>query len=196
MTCLPTLVSGISLKEKYPASCRYVPGYEYWIYSCLFLTSRSSSSTPATRIQTIITYATHIQLLLPYAIFLYQFGCFVQLEGLRKRHEGLVHVSHLRREGRVSDVSEVVSKGQRVKIKVLSITGTRMSLSIKDVNQETGEDLNPKKLLEGGDGDDDERNPDRPNVRYAVNRDRLKTAALVVGMWFIGPIVVKLHLIS
>ena len=171
MTCLPTLVSGISSKEKYPASCRYV-SYKYWIYSGLFLTSRSSSSTPATRIQTIITHATHIQLLFLNAIFLYQFGCFVQLEGLRKRHEGLVHVSHLRREGRVSDVSEVVSKGQRVKIKVLSITGTRMSLSIKDVNQETGEDLNPKKLLEGGDGDDDERNPDRPNVRYAVNRDR------------------------
>ncbi len=52
-----------------------------------------------------------------------------------------------------------------MKVKVLSITGTRMSLSIKDVNQDTGEDLNPKKLLEGGDGDDDERNPDRPNVR-------------------------------
>ena len=106
-------------------------------------------------------------------------------------------MSHLRREGRVSDVSEVVSKGQRVKIKVLSITGTRMSLSIKDVNQETGEDLNPKKLLEGGDGDDDERNPDRPNVRYAVNRDRLKTAALVVGMrskCWPGPIVVDLNL--
>jgi len=98
-----------------------------------------------------------------------QFGCFVQLEGLRKRHEGLVHVSHLRREGRVSDVSEVVQKGQKVMVKVLSITGTRMSLSIKDVNQETGEDMNPKKLLEGGDGDDDERNPDRPNVRPLVD---------------------------
>lgn len=35
----------------------------------------------------------------------------MQLEGLRKRHEGLVHVSHLRREGRVSDVSEVIQKG-------------------------------------------------------------------------------------
>ena len=37
----------------------------------------------------------------------------------------------LRREGRVSNVSDVVSKGQKVKVKVLSITGTKVSLSMK-----------------------------------------------------------------
>ena len=60
-----------------------------------------------------------------------QFGCFVQLEGVRGRHEGLVHISQLRREGRVKEVGEVVKRGQRVKIKVLSITGSKMSLSMK-----------------------------------------------------------------
>ena len=60
-----------------------------------------------------------------------QFGCFVQLEGVRGRHEGLVHLSQLRQEGRVRDVSDVVKRGQRVKVKVLSITGAKMSLSIK-----------------------------------------------------------------
>ena len=60
-----------------------------------------------------------------------QFGCFVQLEGVRGRHEGLVHISQLRQEGRVKDVSDVVKRGQRVKIKVLSITGAKMSLSMK-----------------------------------------------------------------
>ncbi|XP_074140946.1 ATP-dependent RNA helicase DHX8-like [Sminthopsis crassicaudata] len=69
-----------------------------------------------------------------------QFGCFVQLEGLRKRWEGLVHISELRREGRVANVTDVVSKGQRVKVKVLSFTGTKTSLSMKNVDQDTGEE--------------------------------------------------------
>uniref|UniRef100_A0A8C2EJN1 ATP-dependent RNA helicase DHX8 n=1 Tax=Cyprinus carpio TaxID=7962 RepID=A0A8C2EJN1_CYPCA len=94
-----------------------------------------------------------------------QFGCFVQLEGLRKRWEGLVHISELRREGRVANVADVVSKGQRVKIKVLSFTGSKTSLSMKDVDQDTGEDLNPNRRRNvGGDGQEESamRNPDRP----------------------------------
>ncbi len=59
------------------------------------------------------------------------FGCFVQLEGVRGRHEGLVHVSQLRREGRVKEVTEVVTRGQRVKVKVLSISGGKIGLSMK-----------------------------------------------------------------
>lgn len=94
------------------------------------------------------------------------FGCFVQLEGLRKRWEGLVHISQLRREGRVTNVSDVVARGHKVKVKVLSFTGQKVSLSMKDVNQDTGEDLNPtsNNLLLGKDRDEEQahRNPDRP----------------------------------
>lgn len=71
------------------------------------------------------------------------FGCFVQIEGLRRRWEGLVHISQLRREGRVTNVQEVVQRGQKVRVKVLSVAGQKVSLSIKDVDQDTGEDLNP-----------------------------------------------------
>uniref|UniRef100_UPI00358F02B1 ATP-dependent RNA helicase DHX8 isoform X2 n=1 Tax=Myxine glutinosa TaxID=7769 RepID=UPI00358F02B1 len=95
-----------------------------------------------------------------------QFGCFVQLEGLRKRWEGLVHISEIRREGRVASVADIVSKGQRVKIKVLSFTGTKTSLSMKDVEQETGEDLNPtrrRNVLPDLPADIAARNPDRPS---------------------------------
>jgi len=53
--------------------------------------------------------------------------CFID----RKRWEGLVHISELRREGRVANVADVVSKGQRVKVKVLSFTGSKTSLSMK-----------------------------------------------------------------
>ncbi|KAM9335987.1 ATP-dependent RNA helicase DHX8-like isoform 1-T1 [Symphorus nematophorus] len=94
-----------------------------------------------------------------------QFGCFVQLEGLRKRWEGLVHISELRKEGRIANVADVVTKGQKVKVKVLSFTGTKASLSMKDVDQDTGEDLNPNRrrnLDTGGGGDEALRNPDRP----------------------------------
>ena len=51
--------------------------------------------------------------------------------GVRGQHEGLVHISQLRKEGRVKDVSDVVRRGQRVKVKVLGITGSKMSLSMK-----------------------------------------------------------------
>ncbi|XP_052248840.1 LOW QUALITY PROTEIN: ATP-dependent RNA helicase DHX8-like [Dreissena polymorpha] len=97
-----------------------------------------------------------------------QFGCFVAVEGVRKKSEGLVHVSQLRREGRVSAVSDVVQKGQSVKVKVLSYTGNKMSLSMKDVDQGTGRDLNPKQTSEitGGEKDivNELRNPDRPSA--------------------------------
>ncbi|KAL5007243.1 hypothetical protein ScPMuIL_016049 [Solemya velum] len=100
---------------------------------------------------------------------LMQFGCFVQMEGMKKRWEGLVHISQLRREGRVINVSDVVQRGQRVKVKVLSFTGNKTSLSIKDVDQATGEDLNPSKTKQivGGEIKADEvgaRNPDRPST--------------------------------
>lgn len=88
------------------------------------------------------------------------FGCFVQLFGLRKKWEGLVHISQLRSEGRVSDVNDVVSRGSNVKVKVVSVTGQKVSLSMKEVDQLTGTDLNP--LSHKPDDDMTARNPDRP----------------------------------
>lgn len=90
------------------------------------------------------------------------FGCFVQLLGVKKRWEGLVHISQLRAEGRVDDVTEVVSRGQMVKVKVVSIAGQKVSLSMKEVDQETGADLNPASHSHLNDEARD-RNPDRPS---------------------------------
>uniref|UniRef100_A0AC11EVH3 DEAH-box helicase 8 n=1 Tax=Ovis aries TaxID=9940 RepID=A0AC11EVH3_SHEEP len=110
-----------------------------------------------------------------------QFGCFVQLEGLRKRWEGLVHISELRREGRVANVADVVSKGQRVKVKVLSFTGTKTSLSMKDVDQETGEDLNPNRrrnLVGETNEETSMRNPDRPTHLSLVSAPEVEDDSL------------------
>ncbi|KAH1003080.1 hypothetical protein HUJ05_011024 [Dendroctonus ponderosae] len=89
------------------------------------------------------------------------FGCFVQLEGLRRRWEGLVHISQLRAEGRVTQVSEIVARGSRVKVKVLSVAGQKVSLSMKDVDQVSGRDLNPLSHAPQ-EREDKDRNPDRP----------------------------------
>ncbi|XP_038215388.1 ATP-dependent RNA helicase DHX8 [Zerene cesonia] len=89
------------------------------------------------------------------------FGCFVQMEGLKKRWEGLVHISQLRAEGRVTNVSDIVSRGDKVKVKVLSVTGQKVSLTMKDVCQDTGKDLNPTSHAHL-EAEREGRNPDRP----------------------------------
>lgn len=82
------------------------------------------------------------------------FGCFVTLHGTRQRVDGLVHISCLRTGTiRVGHPSEVVERNQKVKVKVLQITGTRISLSIKDVDQVSGRDLNSESNF-------NDRNPD------------------------------------
>lgn len=89
--------------------------------------------------------------------------------------EGLVHISNLREKGRVTAVTDVVERHKAVKVKVISIAGSKISLSMKDVDQETGEDLNPqntKRLIQtsleeaeqqGSNNSMASRNPDRPD---------------------------------
>ena len=103
------------------------------------------------------------------------FGAFVALEGFRRKVEGLVHISQLRREGRVGSVEEVVSRNQIVKVKILSMTTGKISLSMKEVDQETGEDLNPSTAsteVDSMGGKEDYlnlKNPDRPGFATGGN---------------------------
>ncbi|KAF8385626.1 mog-5 [Pristionchus pacificus] len=71
------------------------------------------------------------------------FGAFIQLEGFRSKVEGLCHISQLRNE-RVNAVADVLSRSQKVKVKVTKMEGGKMSLSMKEVDQDTGKDLAPK----------------------------------------------------
>ena len=76
------------------------------------------------------------------------FGCFVELQvGRGKRREGLVHVAQVQ-QGMVRDLKQVVKRGQQVKVKVISITGSKMALSMKEVDQNTGVDLLPERSKE------------------------------------------------
>ena len=66
------------------------------------------------------------------------FGAFVNFMGAK---DGLVHISELRNE-RVETVSDVISEGDEVKVKLIGMDNRgKLKLSMKRVNQETGEDL-------------------------------------------------------
>ena len=69
------------------------------------------------------------------------FGAFVNFFGAK---DGLVHVSQISNE-RVGKVSDVLSEGQLVKVKLLGFDDRgKTRLSMKVVDQETGEDLSAK----------------------------------------------------
>ena len=78
------------------------------------------------------------------------FGAFVNLQGIKGKVDGLVHVSAMQEGARVNHPSDLVSRSQAVKVKVMSIQGTRIGLSMKEVDQVTGRDLMPQKRIASG----------------------------------------------
>jgi polyribonucleotide nucleotidyltransferase len=73
------------------------------------------------------------------------FGAFVNFFGAK---DGLVHVSQISNE-RVGKVSDVLTEGQSVKVKLLGFDDRgKTRLSMKVVDQETGEDLSKKEAKE------------------------------------------------
>jgi len=81
------------------------------------------------------------------------FGAFVNFMGGK---DGLVHISEIKNE-RVAKVSDVLTEGQEVKVKVLEIDNRgKVRLSMRVVDQETGEELEdtrpPREPREGGEG--------------------------------------------
>jgi polyribonucleotide nucleotidyltransferase len=74
------------------------------------------------------------------------FGAFVNFFGAR---DGLVHISQLAQR-RVQKTSDVVKEGDTVKVKLLGFDDRgKTRLSMKVVDQETGEDLEAKQKAEG-----------------------------------------------
>lgn len=91
------------------------------------------------------------------------FGCFVELSGIHPRREGLVHIAQVQ-QGMVRDLKAVVKRGQAVKVKIISMTGSKVALSMKEVDQITGADLLPERSKEAMNKlAADMRNPSRPD---------------------------------
>ncbi|CAZ80890.1 unnamed protein product [Tuber melanosporum] len=59
------------------------------------------------------------------------FGVFVSLQNVKGKVDGLVHISAIRLD-RVNHPADLLSRGQSVKVKVVSVQGTRIGLSMKD----------------------------------------------------------------
>ncbi|KAI9765663.1 MAG: DEAH-box ATP-dependent RNA helicase prp22 [Geoglossum simile] len=78
------------------------------------------------------------------------FGTFVNLLGVRGKVDGLVHISAMQDGAKVNHPSDLVERNQSVKVKVVSIQGTRIGLSMKEVDQVTGRDLVPQKRIASG----------------------------------------------
>ncbi len=92
------------------------------------------------------------------------FGCFVNFLGSR---DGLVHISELA-QGRTAQVTDVVNEGDEVYVKCLGIDERgKVRLSMRVVDQETGEDLGdlPKERSDRGDRGERGDRGDRGNRR-------------------------------
>jgi polyribonucleotide nucleotidyltransferase len=77
-----------------------------------------------------------------------EFGAFVNFFGSK---DGLVHISQLA-ANRVQKTSDVVKEGDKVKVKLLGFDDRgKTRLSMKVVDQQTGEDLEAKD--KGGEGE-------------------------------------------
>ena len=91
-----------------------------------------------------------------------EFGAFVNFFGAK---DGLVHISELAAQ-RVAKVTDVVSEGQKVKVKFLGQDDRgKIRLSMKVVDQETGEDLTEKLKAERAERGEPEREERAPRER-------------------------------
>jgi len=76
-----------------------------------------------------------------------EFGAFVNFLGSR---DGLVHISELA-QGRVNKTADIVNVGDSVKVKVLGFDDRgKVKLSMRVVDQATGEDISDKVGSKGG----------------------------------------------
>ncbi|PXA89553.1 polyribonucleotide nucleotidyltransferase [Nostoc sp. 3335mG] len=103
---------------------------------------------------------------------LVDFGAFVNFMGGK---DGLVHVSEIKNE-RVEKVSDALSEGQEVKVKVLEIDPRgKVRLSMRVVDQETGEELEdtrPAREPREPRGDRGDRSDRRRDGGRGGDRDR------------------------
>jgi len=76
---------------------------------------------------------------------LLEFGALVALAGVHPPVQGMVHVTYIRPGAPPSKPRDALSTGQQVWVKVISIAGQRVGLSMKDCDQRSGRDLVPSR---------------------------------------------------
>ncbi|HEY7576617.1 MAG TPA: polyribonucleotide nucleotidyltransferase [Acetobacteraceae bacterium] len=103
-----------------------------------------------------------------------EFGAFVNFLGSR---DGLVHISELQ-QGRVGRTTDVVNVGDQVKVKVIGFDERgKVKLSMRVVDQATGEDITEKVGAKPGRGD----GRDRPGHRERREQPPVETVPAEVA---------------
>jgi polyribonucleotide nucleotidyltransferase len=99
-----------------------------------------------------------------------EFGAFVNFFGAR---DGLVHISQLTSKGRPATPNEVVKEGQEVYVKLLGFDDRgKVRLSMKVVDQATGQEIPPEAQPDGDDAGGGELRPERRERRERGDGDR------------------------
>ncbi|KAK5047016.1 hypothetical protein LTR84_006958 [Exophiala bonariae] len=78
------------------------------------------------------------------------FGAFANLDHVKGSPSGLIHVSAIQEGARVNHPSDLLSRGQQVKVKVIKMENNKISLSMKEVDQVSGQDLVPSRRIASG----------------------------------------------
>ena len=104
------------------------------------------------------------------------FGAFVYLSGIEGKMEGLIHLTELSKK-RIQDPGTIVDRNQDVFVKILSVTGKRISLSYKDVDQDTGIDLDPSRM---------DRRKELKEERMEKQEQYMREAVNLESVWFGG----------
>merc|ERR1712217_505414 len=76
-----------------------------------------------------------------------EYGCFVELLEFETKPKGLVHLNNLSLNKTLS-VKNLVKIGDLVWVKIISIKGSRLNMSMSDVDQNSGKDI--KKVFDRG----------------------------------------------
>ncbi|CAN0843863.1 Probable pre-mRNA-splicing factor ATP-dependent RNA helicase DEAH5 [Linum grandiflorum] len=98
-------------------------------------------------------------------------GCFVQLNDLKGK-EGLVHISQIATR-KMCNAKDVIKRDQEVFVKVISVSGHKLSLSMRDVDQHTGRDLLPLKKSSDDDSHSHRANPSSGRARTGLSGIRI-----------------------
>eukprot|EP00930_Biecheleria_cincta_P012988 TRINITY_DN11806_c0_g1_i1.p1 TRINITY_DN11806_c0_g1~~TRINITY_DN11806_c0_g1_i1.p1 ORF type:complete len:1134 (+),score=256.93 TRINITY_DN11806_c0_g1_i1:114-3515(+) len=105
---------------------------------------------------------------------LMEYGAFISFDTSEGRKEGLAHLSEISKETRsVSRAADHLRRNQDCFVKIVGIAGSKLNLSLREVDQETGEDLKVRKLAnKGGEGGDDQdaSNPMRKRKKEDQNK--------------------------
>lgn len=77
---------------------------------------------------------------------LMEYGAFANIETAEGRKEGLLHINEMKKnDGRLVKPEDCVSKKQKIYVKVIGVVNSKLTLSMRDVDQTNGNDLSQKR---------------------------------------------------